>query len=291
MLLCCVKTIKDVFVAFQKGLKALYNSNEIESITLLTINEIVNLSKANIKAFPEREITLDQSGQFENILVQLQTGKPIQYIFGHTEFYGLKFMVNSSVLIPRPETEELVDWIISSTGNNKYDILDIGTGSGCIAISLKKNLPGAQISALDISAGALQTAKENARLNTADINFIQADILNIKYGIKNPKYGIIVSNPPYVTLTDKAQMHINVTDFEPHTALFVPENDPLLFYKAVADYAGNNLANNGLLFLEINETYGPETIALLAEKGFTNIELKKDMSDKPRMIKAIFNQV
>jgi release factor glutamine methyltransferase len=291
MLLCCVKTIKDVFVAFQKGLKALYNSNEIEAITLLTINEIVNLSKATIKAFPEREIAVDQSRQLENILVQLQTGKPIQYILGHTEFFGLKFLVNSSVLIPRPETEELVDEIISSAANGEYNILDIGTGSGCIAISLKKNLPGAQVSALDVSNDALQTAKENARLNDADINFIRADILNIKSGIENLKFEIIVSNPPYVTLADKAQMHVNVIDFEPHTALFVPENDPLLFYKAIAGYAANNLANNGLLFLEINEAYGPETVALLASKGFKNIELKKDMSDKPRMIKAIFNRV
>jgi release factor glutamine methyltransferase len=291
MLLCCVKTIKDVFIAFQKGLAALYNNNEIEAITLLTINEIVALSKAVIKAFPEREIAAGQLVQLKNILVQLQTGKPIQYILEHTEFYGLKFLVNSSVLIPRPETEELVDWIISSAANKEYHILDIGTGSGCIAISLKKNLPNAQVSALDISTGALQTAKENARLHNIDINFIQADILTIKSEVENPKYGIIVSNPPYVTLTDKMQMHVNVIDFEPHTALFVPENEPLLFYKAIADYAGKNLADNGLLFLEINETYGPETVALLAEKGFKDIELKKDMSDKSRMIKAVFSRV
>ncbi|MDB5111790.1 MAG: prmC [Mucilaginibacter sp.] len=305
MLLCCVKTIKDEFIAFQQGLGNLYNKEEVNATTLLIISEILNLSKANIKAFPETEITTEQAEQLESILAQLRTGKPLQYILGHTEFYGLKFLVNPNVLIPRPETEELVDWAIQSMVNNEwsigkdqlatnigqYQMMDIGTGSGCIAISLKKNLPDAQVWAIDISPGALQTAKENARLNEVDVNFIQADILNPINNslLTTHSLQLIVSNPPYVTPKDKEQMHINVINFEPHAALFVPEDDPLLFYKAIADFAVNNLVNNGLLFLEINESYGPETVQLLANKSFKNIELKKDMSDRYRMIKAVFS--
>ena len=292
MLLCCVKTIKDVFITFQKGLAAVYDSQETESITLLIISEITHLSKASIKAFPEKEIAPEQIQQLQNILIQLQTGKPIQYILGYTEFYGLKFLVNPAVLIPRPETEELVEWVLSSVSSKQlavssFHLLDIGTGSGCIAISLKKNIPNALVSAIDISPEALQTAKQNAKLNEVEINFVEADILNLKSEIKNPKFEIIISNPPYVTLKDKEQMHTNVTDFEPHTALFVPENDPLIFYKAIADFAVNNLTANGLLFFEINESYGQETVDLLAEKGFKDIELKKDMGNKCRMIKAV----
>jgi release factor glutamine methyltransferase len=207
-------------------------------------------------------------------------------------------LVNPSVLIPRPETEELVDWAINSWAlaandwQRPYHVLDIGTGSGCIAISLKKNLPDARVWAIDISPGALQTARENARLNEVDVNFIQADILNPinKSQLTTHNLQLIVSNPPYVTPKDKEHMHINVTNFEPHTALFVPEDDPLLFYQAIADFAVHNLTNNGLLFLEINESYGPETVQLLANKGFKNIELKKDMGDKHRMIKAVFGE-
>jgi release factor glutamine methyltransferase len=288
MLLCCVKTIKDVFAQFKKNLSELYHSKEIDALALLILSEITTSSKAIIKAFPETELSSTQIEQLENILAQLKTGEPVQYILGYTEFYGIKFLVNPSVLIPRPETEELVRWAADSLqlAPDAY-VLDIGTGSGCIAISLKSNLPGAQVSAIDISPDALKTAKENARLNNVQINFIRADILDPKF--EHSKFQIIISNPPYVTLDDKKQMHINVTDFEPHTALFVPENDPLLFYKAIADFAADNLAKNGLLFLEINESYGKETIALLKSKGFSNIELRKDMSDRDRMVKAALN--
>jgi len=285
-----MKTIKDVFENYKRMLKHIYDTNEIEAITLLVVNEICNLSKAKIKAFPETEIPVEQSENLNDILEELKTGKPVQYILGKTEFYGLPFYVNPSVLIPRPETEELVEWALESVGSFKLSvgsILDIGTGSGCIAISLKKNLPGVSVSAIDISAEALQTATSNARLNDVDIEFINADILNLKSEIEIPKSEIIISNPPYVTLHDKTQMHANVTDFEPHTALFVPENDPLLFYKAIADFATTNLTENGLLFFEINESYGEETVDLLNNKGFKNIELRKDMSGRHRMVRAV----
>lgn len=286
-----MKTIKEVFTIFKQNLAAIYDAQETEAITLMVLTEILNASKATIKAFSEKELTLTQQEEANNILTQLKTGKPLQYALGYTEFYGLKFLVNPSVLIPRPETEELVQWAIEAVGSFKLavgglNILDIGTGSGCIAISLKKNLPASQVSAIDISTGALQMAKENAMLNEVDVNFIEADILNIKSEIKIPKSEIIISNPPYVTLLDKTQMHTNVTDFEPHTALFVPEDDPLLFYKAIADFAMNNLVANGLLFFEINEGLGRETVDLLESKGFKDVELRQDMGGRDRMVKA-----
>ncbi|WPU91943.1 peptide chain release factor N(5)-glutamine methyltransferase [Mucilaginibacter sabulilitoris] len=299
-------TIKDVFEDY-KLLNKVYEANEVEAITLLAISEISNLSKAYIKAFPEKELNNDQALKLKDTLNRLQTGEPIQYILGRTEFYGLPFLVNSSVLIPRPETEELVEWILYSLGERQKEderqkakgerfgkqaennILDIGTGSGCIAISLKKNLPGARVSAIDISESALQTAKANAELNEVDVNFINVDILDPQLKTQNSKlsiYNIIVSNPPYVTLDDKKQMHSNVTDFEPHTALFVPEHDPLVFYKAITDFALLNLVPGGLLFFEINENFGNETMEMLNTRGFRDVMVRKDMSGRDRMIKA-----
>jgi release factor glutamine methyltransferase len=287
-------TIKDVFEDY-KQLNNIYSVNETEALSLLVISEITQLSKASIKAFPERELGNDQAEELKSILTQLQTGEPIQYILGVTEFYGLPFKVNPNVLIPRPETEELVEWILvegerQKVKGERFSLLDIGTGSGCIAISLKKNLPAATVSAIDISEGALQTAKENAKLNEVEINFIHADILNYPPAPRSShpalEYQIIVSNPPYVTLEDKKQMHTNVTDFEPHTALFVPDHDPLIFYRAIADIALVNLTPGGYLFFEINESYGQETVDLLAAKGFINIELRKDMSGRDRMISS-----
>jgi release factor glutamine methyltransferase len=284
-----MKTIKDVFALFKQRLSVVYELNEIEALTLLIINEISDLSKAQIKAFPEKEITIGQAERLNTILIRLQTGEPVQYILGHTEFYGLPFKVNPSVLIPRPETEELVEWVLTSIDSSSLinsNILDIGTGSGCIAISLKKNLPNTLVSAIDISTGALETAKQNADLNKVKVDFIEDDILNSKLDIKHSKFNIIISNPPYVTLYDKTQMHTNVTDFEPHSALFVPEDDPLIFYKAIADFALAHLTASGLLFLEINESLGNETVELLQVKGFRDIELRKDMSGRDRMIRA-----
>ncbi|SHM08778.1 peptide chain release factor N(5)-glutamine methyltransferase [Mucilaginibacter sp. OK098] len=289
-----MKTIKDVFTDYKQGLDKIYDTNELGAITLLTVSEICNVSKAKIKAFPEDEVSPEQAEKLKSILEELKTGKPIQYILGKTEFYGLPFNVNPSVLIPRPETEELVEWVLNSVGSLKLavgSLLDIGTGSGCIAISLKKNLLGFKVSAIDISADALQTAASNATLNAVDIEFIEDDILNIKSEIEIPKFEIIISNPPYVTLHDKTQMHTNVTDFEPHTALFVPENDPLIFYNAIAKFATTHLTENGLLFFEINESYGKETVKLLADKGFKNIELRKDMSGRDRMIRAFISSL
>ncbi|HEY4323319.1 MAG TPA: peptide chain release factor N(5)-glutamine methyltransferase [Mucilaginibacter sp.] len=309
-----MKTIKDVFANYKQSLITIYDVKEAEAITLLAVVEITNLSKAKIKAFPEIELSQEQIEKLNKTLTELKTGKPIQYILGKTEFYGLPFYVNSSVLIPRPETEELVEWALLSVSSGQWavssnsvansqltvgSILDIGTGSGCIAISLKKNLPNFEVSAIDISKEALNTAKENAKLNEVDVNFIEADILNLTstftarplpststHSVLTAHYSLIISNPPYVTLNDKTQMHTNVTHFEPHTALFVPENDPLIFYKAIADFAVTHLTPNGLLFFEINESYGKEVAELFTDKGFKEVELRKDMSGRDRMVKA-----
>ncbi len=288
-----MKTVKDVSAVFRKELSTLYDINEIDSLCMIVLTDVTGISSAMIKAFPEKEISPIQSEAIDKILTRLKTGEPVQYILGHTEFYGLPFKVNPSVLIPRPETEELVDWVLgdwrAAEGGWKkpYNILDIGTGSGCIAISLKKNLIDAQVSAIDISPEALQTAKENAESNNVNITFIEADILNLTHhSLLTTHYSLIISNPPYVTLQDKNQMHTNVTDFEPHTALFVPEDDPLIFYKAIADFAAEHLEKDGLLFFEINESYGEQTVEILTHKLFKKIELRKDMSGKFRMIKA-----
>jgi len=282
-----MNTINDAFITFKHGLATIYDVQETEAITLMVLAEVLNTSKAVIKAFGDRRLTLTQQEELNNILTQLKTGKPLQYALGYAGFYGLKFLVNPSTLIPRPETEELVQWILDFVVNKASSILDIGTGTGCIAISLQKNLPGAQVSAMDISADALNTAKENAALNEVDISFIEADILNLDPEIQIPKSDIIVSNPPYVTLEDKKRMHPNVTDFEPHTALFVPEKDPLIFYRAIAEFALSNLKENGLLFFEINESLGEETAQLLIDKGFKDVEVRKDLNGRDRMVKTI----
>jgi len=288
-----MKTVKQVLADFSEQLSTIYDANEVNSLFMMVLENVVNISSAKIKAFPETEISTPDSERITNILTRLATGEPIQYILGYTEFYGLTFKVNPSVLIPRLETEELVDWVIKSwqlavnSWQPPFHILDIGTGTGCIPISLKKNLPDAQVSAIDISPEALPTAKENSDLNNVEVNFIENDILNpTNHSLLTTRYSLIISNPPYVTLEDKKLMHTNVTDFEPHTALFVPEDDPLIFYKAIADFASTHLEKDGLLFFEINESYGKQIVELLEDKQFTNIELRKDMSGKERMIKA-----
>ncbi|MGZ3833998.1 MAG: peptide chain release factor N(5)-glutamine methyltransferase [Mucilaginibacter sp.] len=292
-----MKTVQDVSKAFRHELAALYDAREIDSLCMNVLADITGMSNAKIKAFPELEIPLEQAEIINKILNRLKTGEPLQYILEYTEFHGLPFKVNPSVLIPRPETEELVEWALnswrSSVGSwqSPLNLLDIGTGSGCIAVSLKKNLPDAKVSAIDISPKALQIAKENALLNELEIYFIEADILKPQAEIDHSTFEIIISNPPYVTLEDKKQMHTNVTDFEPYAALFVPEHDPLIFYKAIADFAATHLENDGLLFFEINESYGKEIVELLTIKSFKNIELRKDISGRDRMIKAFYSGV
>ena len=281
-------TILELKNNFYTTLKSLYPKEEITSFFYLLMDFKLQLKRVDIALNPNQEISIADQSFFTDALQQLQKEIPIQYIIGVTEFFGLPFYVDKNVLIPRPETEELVEWIISytklKTQNSKLNILDIGTGSGCIAISLAKNLKNAEVYALDVSKDALIVAQKNAELNKVDIQFINDDILIL---IKLPKqFDIIVSNPPYVRMLEKQEINNNVLNNEPHVALFVDDNNPLLFYDKIADLAIKNLSENGVLFFEINQHLGKETVELLKNKGFTNIELKKDIFSNDRMVKA-----
>ena len=280
---------------FIDGLSTIYGPDEARSLTWLSISFVCKLERAKYLSVRQEEINSDDTEQLFKIHQKLIQGIPLQYILGETEFYDLIVKVNQSVLIPRPETEELVDWalITSRIINGETEILkllDIGTGSGCIAISIKKYIPLADITAIDISEAALNIARQNADLNQVKINFIQDDIFKpTNLELINSKYDLILSNPPYVTEAEKDQMLDNVLNHEPHIALFVPDNDPLVFYRAIADFALNHLKINGFLFFELNEKFGKETINLLKEKGFKEIELRQDMGGKDRMIRAVLS--
>jgi len=280
---------------FIDGLSTIYGPDEARSLTWLSISFVCKLERAKYLSIRQEEINSDDTEQLFKIHQKLIQGIPLQYILGESEFYDLIVKVNQSVLIPRPETEELVDWalITSRIINGETEILkllDIGTGSGCIAISIKKYIPLADITAIDISEAALNIARQNADLNQVEINFIQDDIFKpTNLELINSKYDLILSNPPYVTEAEKDQMLDNVLNHEPHIALFVPDNDPLVFYRAIADFALNHLKINGFLFFELNEKFGKETINLLKEKGFKEIELRQDMGGKDRMIRAVLS--
>jgi len=274
---------------FFSELSGVYPETEIQSFFNILIELKLNLSRIEVALQPDLEISETTITFLQKAIAELKKNIPIQYITGETEFYGLKFNVNESVLIPRPETEELVDWILENskpkTQNSKPKILDIGTGSGCIAISLAKNLSNTDVFALDISSEALKIAKKNAQLNKVDIYFSEIDILNTPD--LPEKYNVIVSNPPYVRELEKELMQQNVLAYEPHLALFVKDNNPLLFYDRIADLANKHLSKKGSLYFEINQYLGNETVALLKQKGFQNIELKKDIFGVDRMIKAV----
>jgi|LauGreDrversion4_2_1035121.scaffolds.fasta_scaffold15477_5 release factor glutamine methyltransferase len=274
---------------WQRSLALLYPEQEIKSLFFIMLKSRFRMDKAFYLSHQQELLTEQQLQDSSAILSALLTGKPIQYILGETEFYGLNFRVSPSVLIPRPETEELVKWILVELKDRKFhhpSVLDIGTGSGCIPIALKSALPHASVFGLDISEEALVTARNNALLNGQDVEFIHQDILDADHLFTNDSFDVIVSNPPYVTIAEQSQMHQNVLDFEPHTALFVPDQDPLIFYDRIADFALKHLKTNGFLFFEINEHLGQETCQLLQAKGFQSIELKKDLFGRDRMIKA-----
>jgi len=270
-------------------LSSKYHRQEIESISKLIFEKVHGLSRLQVYLNQHKTISPANLAQITEIVNRLIQFEPIQYILGETEFYGLSLKVNAAVLIPRPETEELVDWILNNKPPLNPLILDIGTGSGCIPIALSKKLPGASVDGWDISSEALMVARENAELNQAKVNFIYADVLNQGYPAQPQKYDIIVSNPPYVTASEQLSMLKNVIDYEPHIALFVPDTDPLIFYRAIADIAINQLKPGGKLYFEINEQFGNETADLLSLKGFKNIIIKKDINDKERMLKAELN--
>lgn len=279
-----ISEFKEKFFA---SLVALYPKEEIQSFFNILSQEYFGLSRLDIALNPKREISLPSLTKIEDALLRLQEHEPIQYIVGNSEFYGLPFFVNKNTLIPRPETEELVDWILKENLDRESSgmtVLDIGTGSGCIAISLAKNSPHFFLSALDFSEEALEIAQRNAVLNNVNVNFFCQDILNAEN--LPEQYDIIVSNPPYVRDLEKKKMQQNVLDYEPGSALFVRDQDPLIFYRIITALAKDSLKLNGVLFFEINEFLAEEMRALLASQDFRDIEVRKDIYGKNRLIKG-----
>ncbi|HJV76774.1 MAG TPA: peptide chain release factor N(5)-glutamine methyltransferase [Paludibacter sp.] len=273
----------------QSELQGLYPDTEIRSFTNLIIEKLTGFSRTEIIVNKNTLFSDDQRHTIENFIENLKKFVPIQYILGETEFFGLPFYVNESVLIPRPETEELVDWIRNENDRSaNLHMLDIGTGSGCIPISLKHEFPNATVDGFDISEQALETAKSNATLNKLKVTFSKVDILNAPDFDK--RWDIIISNPPYVTELEKDEMQPNVLDHEPHLALFVPDNDPLLFYRHIARFALKHLQANGKLYFEINRGFGQACVELLTGLGFRDVELRKDISGNDRMIRAVVSE-
>ncbi len=284
--------LKDIQNTFHEELDSVYGKEEVDSFFYLLTENYFQVTRLQLAM--DSDYAIDDANEILNALETLKQEEPIQYILGATEFYGLPFKVNNHVLIPRPETEELVEWIIESCYkiDEQFNILDIGTGSGCIAISLAKNLPNAKVYALDVSKEALRIAKQNAKLNDVAIEFIEADILTVDHAklvSVSHKFDVIVSNPPYVRNLEKELMKGNVLNNEPHLALFVEDDNPLQFYKAIIQLAVSNLIKEGLLFFEINEYLGSDMIQLLKDNDFETIELKQDIFKKDRMIKGVMN--
>lgn len=278
--------IKQYRTQFIKELSPFYDAYEAESFFYLILEDKHKLRQIDLALNHELNFSESDFVVWNSLLNQLKKEVPIQYLLGKTSFYGLDFEVNENVLIPRPETEELVEWIINENSKTdktkKLRILDIGTGSGCIAISLAKNLPNAEVFGFDVSKKAIETAKRNAINNNVDVTFVLLDILETD--LLTCSFDIIVSNPPYVRNLEKEEIKKNVLDYEPHLALFVDDNDALIFYRKIAALAKNSLSENGQLFFEINQYLGKEMKDLLERMNFKNIELKKDIYDNDRMI-------
>lgn len=276
-------TLRELKTIFHSQLSTKFPAEEIDSFFYWLLEDFLDLSRLQFALDPEKEILKVGEAKVNDALARLEKYEPIQYITGKTEFYGLPFKVSKAVLIPRPETEELVEMILSDSKTvETQKILDIGTGSGCIAIALAKNLPESKVSAIDISHDALEIAKQNAILNEVDVNFMNMDILNVDFLPQS--YDIIVSNPPYVRNQEKEMMKENVLEYEPEAALFVSDTNPLVFYKKIAHLAKDKLSPNGKLFFEINEYLGDDLVSFLKEIGFKEIRLHKDFAQKDRMI-------
>ena len=279
-----MKKVSDILPYFLKEMNGFYPENEIKSMFYISIEHLLGYNRSDTIIKSENDLFPHFKIEFTEIIERLKKKEPIQYILNETTFYGLTFSSRKGVLIPRPETEELVDWIIKDNENSEKRYLDIGTGSACIIVSLAKNLKG-DFHAIDISENALREAKQNVKRNNVDVILKKFDILNSDLvGFSD----VIVSNPPYVLESERKYMHQNVLAWEPELALFVKDKSPLLFYERIANQSTKVLNKNGILYFEINEKYGNETIEMLTQKGFVNIELKKDINEKDRMVKAVW---
>ena len=277
--------MKATIQLIEKELDRLYPKTEIQGFIRLIFENVCQLNYTDLVLRKNKKINSLAKEKIKEIIERLKKFEPIQYILGETEFMGLKINVNSSVLIPRPETEELVNWIVELQNSNSPRILDVGTGSGCIALALKSHIQAANISAIDISVKALKVAKQNAFQNNLEVDFFYADILSWE-DISWDNFDVVVSNPPYIMELEKEKMHTNVLEFEPADALFVTDSDPLIFYRIIGEIAMKYLQNYGWLFFEINENLGDEMKKLLQDLGFKNIQIKKDINGKNRMLRC-----
>jgi len=280
-------TIREASSDISEQLKHIYDEGEAASITEWVIDHLTGTRKKDRINQKQQEFTSEQQSASEPIIKRLLQHEPVQYVLNESWFCGLKFYVDKNVLIPRPETEELVEWIITNCKFplDKLKILDIGSGSGCIPIALKRKLRKAEVWSCDISEAALNVARKNAETLGTDVNFIRLDFLDASERNNLPSFDIIVSNPPYVPQKDKALLALNVSEYEPATSLFVPDNDPLIFYTAIADFGKTHLNDNGAIYIEISENHGKEVMQLFQSNGYLT-ELKNDMQGKERMIKA-----
>lgn len=268
-----------------RTLEPLYGNGEARAITDYVLDVCFGLSKADILCGAVEEMTAEKTAELNKIFGRLTEGEPVQYVLGRAEFCGRWFSVRPGVLIPRPETEELCAWITAdSKASASPKVLDIGTGSGCIAITLQLDMPESKVTAWDISADALDVARENAQRFGANVNFVKQDALNAK---PEGEWDVIVSNPPYICEKEKKDMAVNVLEHEPHTALFVPDADPLLFYRAITRLAVQTLSKGGRLYFEINPIYADDTCRMMRAEGMTAVELRSDMYGKQRMAKGV----
>ncbi|MBX2924574.1 MAG: peptide chain release factor N(5)-glutamine methyltransferase [Chitinophagaceae bacterium] len=283
-------TLQEAYHFIRTTLITLYDDRESANIANLVMENITGHSRMERLVHRQTTLTPLQQQQLENYISRLGKNVPVQYVLQEAWFYNIPFYVNEHVLIPRPETEELVSWIIQDEKNKTearpVRILDIGTGSGCIPVTLKKNLPSSEIHALDISANALEVARKNADQQNTSIHFHTADILQLQQESSLPLFDIIISNPPYIPVKEKAGMQKNVLDHEPHLALFVNDNDPLLFYRAISNFARHSLAKNGSIYLELHEQMAQPVAGLFVSSGFSHTTLRKDMQGKDRMLKV-----
>ena len=279
--------MKRLIDKLQASLSEVYDGLELTAIIRSICCELLGISTLTYYLKEEVTLTSEQEAKLKQITMRLQQGEPLQYIEGKTSFCSMEFAVNSSVLIPRPETAELVDWIVHNHSTQEPHILDLGTGSGCIAITLSKQLPKASIEACDISNEALIVAKENAQRNGASVSFFAHDMLDFSAPLPH-SYDILVSNPPYIRQSEAIDMSPQVTEWEPHTALFVPDNDALGFSRAIAELGQTNaLRLGGHIYVEINQALGRETAALFEAYGYEDIELRKDIYGNDRMVKGV----
>ena len=283
-------TIQQAYQQLFQDLFTIYESREAANIADLVIEKITGQQRLDRILYKDITVNAEQQSVLEKMTRELVQHKPVQYAIGEAWFMDMKLMVNEHVLIPRPETEELVDWLVRDVKTSKMDdisVLDIGTGSGCIPIAVKKNIPHGEVWSVDVSEEALQLAKRNAAGQNVLVDFLLINILEETSWNQLGQFDIIVSNPPYIKQSEKAAMQRNVLDFEPHIALFVLDEDPLLFYHTIARFCQKHLKKNGRLYVEINEAFGMHVTKIFSQNGFTQVELRKDMQGKDRMIKAL----